>query len=58
MTGFAIVVVVVLVYAWKWHSLTGLAGSIQPVGTASTRVTADRSAVLFCDFANHYYPQG
>jgi hypothetical protein len=58
MAGFAIVVVVVLVYAWKWHSLTGLASTIQPVGTASTCVTADLSPVLFCDFANHYYPQG
>jgi len=58
MAGFAIVVVVVLIYAWKWHSLAGVSVAIQPVGTASTCVAVDRSPILFCDFANHYYPQG
>jgi Glycosyltransferase family 87 len=56
--GFAIVVVVVLVYAWKWHSLAGLTVAIQPVSAASTCVAVDRSPVLFCDFAHHYYLQG
>jgi len=56
--GFAIVAFVGLIYVWKWHSLADITGAIQPVSTASTCRANDGSSILFCDFANHYYPQG
>jgi hypothetical protein len=56
--GFAIVVAVVLLFAWKWHSLAVFSAAIQPPDTATTCRTDDERPILFCDFANHYYPQG
>jgi len=56
--GLAIVAVVVLIYAWKWPSLDDITLAIQPVSAASTCRADDGRSILFCDFANHYYPQG
>jgi len=53
-----VVAAIVLAYLWQWRTAAGLFLALDPGSATGICRLPGGSTAVFCDFANHYFPQG